>query len=135
MVLKLNSVNSLPTSYLSPSELNRFLLKSHLHHHHQFVFSSVLRKSLLLSPSLHAMGSSPSSSSAQKPDNTTQEAGKVDYASISNDEWKKRLTSEQFYITRKKGTERAFSGYGSVTHHRAIFLTRFLIFCFSTKTC
>lgn len=35
----------------------------------------------------------------------------VDYKSVSDQEWKKRLTQEQFYITRKKGTERAFTGY------------------------
>ncbi|XP_050370178.1 peptide methionine sulfoxide reductase B1, chloroplastic [Argentina anserina] len=52
---------------------------------------------------LRAMGSSASS-----PDRTTQEAG--DYKSVSNEEWKKRLTKEQFYITRQKGTERAFTG-------------------------
>jgi peptide-methionine (R)-S-oxide reductase len=28
----------------------------------------------------------------------------------SDDEWKKELTEEQFYVARKKGTERAFSG-------------------------
>ncbi|KAL6202801.1 hypothetical protein ACLB2K_026506 [Fragaria x ananassa] len=33
-----------------------------------------------------------------------------DYKSVSNDEWKKKLTKEQFYITRQKGTERAFTG-------------------------
>lgn len=42
------------------------------------------------------------------------EAGTVDYKSLSNDEWKKRLTGEQFYITRQKGTERAFTGYTSM---------------------
>ena len=28
----------------------------------------------------------------------------------SDDEWKKELTEEQFYVARKKGTERAFTG-------------------------
>lgn len=38
------------------------------------------------------------------------EAGDVNYASVSDEEWKKKLTAEEFYITRQKGTERAFSG-------------------------
>ncbi|KAJ9153407.1 hypothetical protein P3X46_026850 [Hevea brasiliensis] len=59
-----------------------------------------------VSSSVRAMGSSASS---QRPDNI-QEAGKVDYASVSDDEWKKRLSVEQFHITRQKGTERAFKG-------------------------
>lgn len=37
--------------------------------------------------------------------------GSVDYKSVTDEEWRKRLTDEQFYITRKKGTERAFTGY------------------------
>lgn len=28
----------------------------------------------------------------------------------TDEEWKKQLTDEQFYVARKKGTERAFSG-------------------------
>ncbi|KAG2304658.1 hypothetical protein Bca52824_033309 [Brassica carinata] len=50
-----------------------------------------------------------SSNSSQKSDKV-QEAAKSDFASISEGEWKKRLTPEQYYITRQKGTERAFTG-------------------------
>ena len=28
----------------------------------------------------------------------------------SDEEWKKILSADEFYVTRKKGTERAFSG-------------------------
>ncbi|XP_027063596.1 peptide methionine sulfoxide reductase B1, chloroplastic [Coffea arabica] len=55
---------------------------------------------------IRAMGSSPSS---PKPD-SAQATSNVDYSSLSEEEWKKQLTEEQFHITRQKGTERAFTG-------------------------
>lgn len=48
------------------------------------------------------------------------EVEKSDFASLSENEWKKRLTPEQYYITRQKGTERAFTGY-VMNPHRCVF--------------
>ncbi|KAL8512291.1 hypothetical protein ACS0TY_018683 [Phlomoides rotata] len=52
--------------------------------------------------SVSAMGSSSSSSSSQKQDSSQ--------GNISEQEWRKRLSDQQFYVTRQKGTERAFTG-------------------------
>jgi peptide-methionine (R)-S-oxide reductase len=42
----------------------------------------------------------------------------------SDDEWKKDLTDEQFYITRKKGTEPAFTGEYWNNHDKGIYRCR-----------
>lgn len=42
-----------------------------------------------------------------------KDAEKSNFTSLSEEEWKKRLTDQQYYVTRQKGTERAFTGYAS----------------------
>ena len=42
----------------------------------------------------------------------------------SDEEWKKLLTEEEFYITRKKGTERAFTGEYCEAHEPGLYACR-----------
>jgi peptide-methionine (R)-S-oxide reductase len=42
----------------------------------------------------------------------------------SDDEWKKILTEEEFYITREKGTERAFAGEYCEAHEPGLYACR-----------
>lgn len=43
-------------------------------------------------------------------DGTTKGAVTVDKVVRTKEEWKERLTDEQYYVSREKGTERAFTG-------------------------
>jgi len=36
-------------------------------------------------------------------------------------EWQKQLTPEQYYVTRKKGTERAFTGQYAESHDKGVY--------------
>ena len=47
---------------------------------------------------------------AQKSEQVTSKIKMSDKVIKTNKEWKKILTDEQYYVTREKGTERAFSG-------------------------
>ncbi len=42
----------------------------------------------------------------------------------SDDDWKKILSSDEFYVTRKKGTERAFSGEYCEAHVPGLYACR-----------
>jgi len=44
-----------------------------------------------------------------------------DKVTKSDDEWKKELTEEQFYVARKKGTERAFTGQYWDNHEKGTY--------------
>lgn len=45
----------------------------------------------------------------------------TDKVTKSDEEWKKTLTSQQFQVTRKKGTEPAFSGAYCDNHERGMY--------------
>ncbi|KQK18342.1 peptide methionine sulfoxide reductase B1, chloroplastic isoform X2 [Brachypodium distachyon] len=63
------------------------------------------RRSSYRRAAVRAMGATPSS-----PLPSGQAPAKADKASMSDEDLKERLTKEQYYVTRQKGTERAFTG-------------------------
>jgi peptide-methionine (R)-S-oxide reductase len=53
---------------------------------------------------------------------TKMEAKPVEKIVKSDEEWEKILTPEQFYVMRKKGTERAFTGALWDNHEKGVYL-------------
>lgn len=73
-----------------------------------------------------SIGSSPFTEGGQGTQKTSKEqVNKVPKGIIkvtkTNEEWKKELTPEQYYITREKGTERPFSSPLNEIHEDGIF--------------
>jgi len=54
---------------------------------------------------------------------SVKEKGMIMTAKVirTDEEWKRELTPEQYYVTRKKGTERAFTGKYWNTHDKGVY--------------
>ncbi len=52
----------------------------------------------------------PKAGEAEKIYLTNKRGDRIEVINLSDEEWSKKLSKEQFYVLRKKGTERAFTG-------------------------
>ena len=73
-----------------------------------------------------SIGSIPFSNSGQGPQKSSKEKPTANSKGITkvtktNEEWKKELTPEQYYVTREKGTERPFSSPLNEIHEPGVF--------------
>ena len=56
------------------------------------------------------LGLPPATAGEESPKTTTAEKRQLTPSTLSEDDWKAILTEHEYYVLRKKGTERAFSG-------------------------
>ena len=68
-----------------------------------------------------SMESGPFSIIGQGTKKTAKEKRGITKVTKTNDEWKKELTPEQYYVTREKGTERPFSSPLNEIHEPGVF--------------
>ena len=72
-------------------------------------------------PSVGSADAQPAADQIELFDSATGEVVRMDRIQKSDDEWKKQLTPEQFAVTRKKGTERAFTGKYHEHHEAGVY--------------
>ncbi|MEM9701847.1 MAG: peptide-methionine (R)-S-oxide reductase MsrB [Planctomycetota bacterium] len=51
-----------------------------------------------------------------------EQAEEIDWKAITEEEWKERLTEQQFYVMRKHGTERAGTGEYAYTKEKGVYV-------------
>lgn len=58
---------------------------------------------------------------SQKKEMSTASAQASEYLKITDQDWKKRLSADQYYVLREKGTERAFTGELWDNHEHGVY--------------
>lgn len=68
-------------------------------------------------------GAEPAERTAEdkKKESEAMEAAKARKLPMTDEQWKKVLTADQYHVMREKGTERAFTGTYAVSHAKGVF--------------